>query len=128
MSLNSRAQEVRHLVKAGNVSQAGNAWIIPSKSKPAGTWYQVFLTWQPPGLRASCAETNPLGQGPCKGASNNHICRHVLAAVVARAEKAGKIVAFCEDLDKAERLSRAGGKVHRLYSGQGKGACFIVVK
>ena len=127
MSLNSRAAEARFAVKAGLIKENGKAIITPSKSKPAGTYHQVFLSWQGKDLRATCAETNPLGQGHCLGNSNG-VCWHVLAAVVHKSQKSGKSVSFCSDRAHADRLARVGGKVYRLFSGQGKGQCWMVIR
>jgi len=68
------------------------------------------------------------GREPCKGNSFS-VCYHVLSALNYSAAAKRFTVAFCENEQSAQKLSRLGGKVYRIHSAQsGKSIWAVLFK
>ena len=94
--------------------------------------YEVLLTvWKlhaGQAMYTECRVSTAVGNPPCKGNSNGHICYHALTALMVRAARSNVSILFCSTAEDAERLSRLGGKVVDIYSRQGHGRLWSVVK
>ena len=94
--------------------------------------YEVLLTvWKlytGPAMYTECRVSTAVGESPCKGNSNGHICYHVLTALMVRAARSKVSISFCSTAEDAERLSRLGGRVVDIYSRQGRGRLWAVVR
>ena len=118
--LNRRVAKARRAVRAGFVTKGEDGlYRMPSLTQ-LGRHYVVKL--QPLGnhvVRASCWGEDALGQGPCLGNSNGHVCWHVLAAILS----GGKKVRFYT----TERGARRAGTPWLIRSGNGKGRIWVII-
>jgi len=99
-----------------------DAWLVPGRE---GRRYLV----QRQSLSYSCNLIMNSGKilRPCYG-NLFYICYHVGAAVLSGAAEKGNEVSFCDSEADAERVSRFGGQVFEMKSGQSGKSMQIVVR
>ena len=94
--------------------------------------YEVLLTvWKlhtGQAMYTECRISTAFGDPPCKGNSNGHICYHAITALMVRAARSQVSISFCSTAKSADRLSRLGGRVVDIYSRQGRGQLWAVIK
>ena len=123
--LSQRVAKARSIVKAGLCHQVNSrAWQVPGSD---GKRYLVTRRKKTNEYRC-VLECGGYGQQPCKGNSNGAVCYHVIQAIISAALEAKREVSFCESQADAERLSRLGGTLYKVSSGQGRGKVWIVVQ
>ena len=128
-NLNARTRKARYAVQAGVLQKVEGGYRIPSRTQV--NHHIVLARFQvqggESGYRMTCHyDLGRLGQERCPGNQFGHICWHCLAAMVQAAGK--KAVAFFEDRAEAERYQHLGGKLCTIWSGDGPGKLYAVVR
>jgi len=122
--LNQRVSKARRIVEFGLVKQMNKrAWLVPGSEGK-----QYLVTRRKGTNQFKCVlDCGSYGQQDCRGNSNGYICYHIVTAIIFAAQKAGRKVAFCESENDARLLSRLGGDLYKIHSGQGNGKLWVVV-
>ena len=127
-NLNRRAEKARFAVNAGVLQKVPGGYRVPSRTQV--DHHIVLAHYQikagEAGYRMTCHYEGPLGQMRCPGNQYGHVCWHVLATLMAAIGK--KQVAFFEDLCEAQRYQNLGGKLCTIWSGDGPGKLYAVVR
>ena len=128
-NLNRRTEKARYAVRAAVLQKVDGGYRVPSRTRPD---HHVILAkfvrrGGEAGYRVTCHyENHALGSWRCPGNQFGHICWHVLAAVIAAVGK--RPVAFFEDAKEACRYRNLGGKLCTIWSGDGSGKLYAVVR
>jgi len=127
-NLNKRSEKARYAVNAGVLQKVPGGYRVPSRTQVDHhivlAHYQV--RGSEAGYRMTCHYEGPLGNRRCPGNGAGNICWHCLAALIAAVGK--KSVAFFEDPKEARNYQNLGGKLCTIWSGDGPGKLFAVVR
>ena len=122
--LSQRVSRARQIANANLVKQMSErAWLVPGSEGK-----QYLVTRRKCTNQYKCVlDCGGYGQQDCRGNSNGYICYHVVITIIFAAQKAGRKVAFCKSENDARLLSRLGGDLYKIHSGQGNGRLWVVV-
>ena len=122
--LSQRVSKARQIANANLVKQMNKrAWLVPGSEGK-----QYLVTRRKGTNQYRCVlDCGRYGSTDCRGNSNGYICYHIVTAIIFAAQKAGRKVAFCESENDAQLLSRLGGNLYKIHSGQGSGKLWVVV-
>jgi len=128
-NLNRRVEKARYAAKAGVLQKVEGGFRIPSRTQV--NHHVVLAKWQvhdgESGYRMTCHyDMGRAGQRRCPGNQFGHICWHCLAAMIKAVGK--KSVTFFEDRKEAQRYQNLGGKLCVIWSGDGPGKLYAVVR
>ena len=127
-NLNRRVTKARYAVNAAVLQKVPGGFRVPSRTQ---VHHHIVLAHyqkrqEGAGYRMTCHYEHGHGQYRCPGNQFGHICWHCLAALIKAVGK--KQVAFFEDLSEARRYQNLGGKMCMIWSGDGSGKLFAVVR
>jgi len=123
--LSKRVVKARTIVELDLLKKLGpRTWLVP------GSHGRRYVVYRRKGTTQFECHRDLGGHGmeACPGNSNGTVCYHVMAAIIAAAREKGQWVSFCEKQEDAERLANLGGKVWPIFSAQGKGQLWLVVR
>lgn len=127
-NLNRRVEKARFAVNAAVLQKVSGGFRVPSRTQ---VHHHIVLAKfekrrEGAGYRMTCHYEGPIGNMRCPGNQYGHICWHCLAALIKAVGK--KQVAFFEGLSEARRYQNLGGKLCMIWSGDGPGKLYAVVR
>ena len=97
----------------------------------SGKRYEQFIRrndHRKSGLTVECQLETGFGHILCPGNSNGTICYHSIAAIEVVVKDCSMKVSWCQTKEIADKLARLGGRAYPVYSWNGTGILYAVIK